>query len=296
MAVSSDKRIILFGGLTGAAGSPTTDDLWIYNDSGWKRVQSQKGKGPGRRMYSASAILDEKLYMFGGWDPAEPGSGGVFLDDIWCLKLEEPMAWEKLDEKLPYAISRHCACTVDNAIILQTHKSILVFSKEKKISEQPTSGEGPDGFSMCAVAATGKNSMLIFGGSTRTQELSSDAYVLDTTTWSWKRLNCVSDECPRPMASPCGASLNNNSCIVFGGATLGEGGYTAGLIPLKDTWIINVDHDTVKFEKIATSDSSMGPDGRVAASLSPFGSKYILQGGYESSSKATFEETWVLSK
>ena len=62
-AVSEDPgRIMIFGGLTGSAGSPTTADLWEWKGGKevWDRLPGKAEEGaarPGRRMYAASAVL-----------------------------------------------------------------------------------------------------------------------------------------------------------------------------------------------------------------------------------------------
>ena len=71
-------RVLLFGGLTGSAGSPCTDQLWTTaaapkdgnDDASWHLVDAKTGPGP--RMYAASAILGDSMYVMGGWDPGEP--------------------------------------------------------------------------------------------------------------------------------------------------------------------------------------------------------------------------------
>lgn len=73
-------QVFLFGGLTGSAGSPCTDQLWTTtttttpndgnDDASWHLVDTKTGPGP--RMYAASAILGDSMYVMGGWDPGEP--------------------------------------------------------------------------------------------------------------------------------------------------------------------------------------------------------------------------------
>jgi len=305
-AATNDERIVLFGGLTGSAGSPTTDDLWVYDKgAGWKMIPSkeQGGTRPQRRMYAASAVLGDSFYLIGGWDPGEPGSGGTFLDDIWRLSLKT-LKWDRVETSLPYPVSRHSACAVSSdTIAIHTHKGLLLLSSDGRdcsVSEQPTTGDGPDGLSMCGSASLGGDEsgrMLIFGGSTRTQELSSAAYVLDTKSWTWtKLLSKQKGEEPRPIASPCATYAGDNECIVFGGATLGKDGYAGGLIPQDETWLCTVNKGTatVGWEKIASEDPS--PEGRVAASLNAVGDEVILQGGWDPVSKETYDKTWVLKK
>jgi hypothetical protein len=318
----NNPALLLFGGLTGAAGSPTTDQTWTYDKAKgrWDRLVETTASRPRQRMYAASAIVSDKFYLLGGWDPGAPGSGGEFLDDIWCLDLQSK-DWKKLDAKLPYPVSRHAGCAIGNSrIVVHTFKGLLVFDCDSgSVTEQPTTGEAPDGLSMCAIAPLNNgNSLLLFGGSTKTQQLSGDTYVLDTTTWKWNKqqqqlLKDQKDDddasIPGPRASACAASVGGNQVVVFGGASIGSEGYGGGmgLVPLQDTWLATVvvvqgntntntndDKVVVEWTKLDTKTS---PEGRVAATICALGDgTFLMQGGYDPISKSTFEEPWVLKE
>ena len=334
VASTNPDKLLLFGGLTGSSGSPTTADLWKYEHEDGDSTSSigdgssasrkrwdllpRKMQGisrPGKRMYSASAVLagdntqHESFYLFGGWDPEEPGSGGKFLDDIWRFSLETNK-WDLCSAVLPFPISRHSACAIGpDEIVIYTHKGILLFSfdgRDWSVSEQPTTGDGPDGFSMCATCGISNGSssaelgqdLLVFGGSTQTQELSSATYVLCTQSWTWRKLLVVDDDTPAPLASSCASSIigRDNQCVIFGGATLGE----TGLIPQRDTWLLTVNGDSAEWKKIAVGggdddDDSCRPEGRVAASLTAIGDGIVLQGGWDPVTKETYDQTWILS-
>merc|ERR1719240_2552638 len=89
----STGRVLCFGGLTGSAGSPCTNDLFAYDGAEWTELTTSVG-GPGPRMYAASACLGNSFFLFGGWDPEAPGSGGSFKDDVWRLDLDS-FTWEQ---------------------------------------------------------------------------------------------------------------------------------------------------------------------------------------------------------
>mmetsp|Transcript_3220 Transcript_3220/g.4910 ORF Transcript_3220/g.4910 Transcript_3220/m.4910 type:complete len:246 (-) Transcript_3220:25-762(-) len=109
-----------------------TNDLWKYdntkdnnnnNNGGWKRV-STLGDIPGPRLVSASGVIGEKAYLFGGWDPQTPGTGGVILDDVHCLDLETNV-WSKLPLTFPDGpTSRHVAVSMEenNIIVIHNHR------------------------------------------------------------------------------------------------------------------------------------------------------------------------------
>lgn len=284
-------KVLVFGGLTGAAGSPTTEDLWSFENGEWTNLGKVGESAPLRRMYGASAVLDNNLYLFGGWDPAEPGSGGAFLDDVWRFDIDTGK-WTEEESMSCGPVSRHTACRVGDMIVVHTFRGVLVY-KDGKLTDQPTSGEAPEGLSMCAVAPLGGNSMVLYGGSTKTQELSSDTYVLNTESWVWRKLK--PSEGPGARATPSMAAVDPRTCVMFGGACIGKGGYEggSGLLPLNDTWTCKVQGDTVEWEKVLSG----GPEARIAASLTPLGpDEFLLQGGYDPTTKVTYEEPWVLKR
>ena len=112
----STGNVLVFAGLTGSAGSPCTNDLWSYDGAAWQKLDTI-GEGPGPRMYSAAATLGQNLYVFGGWDPEAPGSGGTFKDDVWKLHLPT-LTWTQLDPMPCGPVSRHVACPVGAHVVV----------------------------------------------------------------------------------------------------------------------------------------------------------------------------------
>jgi hypothetical protein len=156
--------LFVFGGLTGSAGSPATNELWMYDaDDTWKQVETTSG--PGARMYAVSAIRDDDFYLFGGWDPGAPGSGGTFKDEVWKLNLNT-LQWTQLEAMPCGAASRHAACLVGDRVVVHTYKGTLVMEGDT-LRAQPTTGLAPEGLSMCALAPLGDDQVVLFGGSTK---------------------------------------------------------------------------------------------------------------------------------
>lgn len=303
-AVDASGRVLLFGGLTGSAGSPATDELWAYEDSQWSQLTTEGGPGP--RMYAAAAALGDSLYVLGGWDPGAPGSGGSFKDEAWKLDLGS-MRWSRLAKPMPCgAVSRHTACTVGERIVVHTFRSTVVVEADGSMREQPTTGEAPDGLSMCAAAPLGDEAMLVFGGSTKTQGFSGDVYVLDTRSWRWRKLRPAGGDgvAPSPRGSACAAAVDEATCVVFGGAGVGKRGYDGGkgLVAFDETWRLRVDGDDAVWELLLAEATDGGreaddtPSARVAASLSPLpdGGGLLLHGGWMPATKETFDVSYIL--
>ena len=296
-AVDANGRVLAYGGLTNGAGSPTTNELWAYDKSVWTKIESSGG--PGQRMYAASAVLGDKFFLFGGWDPEAPGTGGSFLDESWRLDLKT-LEWAQLTALPGGPVSRHTACSVGDKIVIQTFRGTVLCDGEAVV-EQPTTGEAPLGFSMSAAAPLGEHEMLLFGGSTKNQGMTADAYVLDTRTWAWRKLTAAG-AAPTPRGSACAAAVgrpvcgpnprplgidrtdacvrraraDDNTCVVFGGAGLGGGGYAggAGLTPFDETWTIKVEGDNAvwtrldlgeRLPRLSSRHSTLSPKQRVTS-------------------------------
>ncbi|KAL9185866.1 hypothetical protein ACHAXT_003643 [Thalassiosira profunda] len=177
--------------------------------------------------------------------------------------------------------------------VIHTFKGVLTY-KDGKIAEQETMGDAPDALSMCAMTSIG-NKVVLFGGADKTQQMSSDVYVLDTTNWTWTKLEGNGDG-PAALASACMAPLSDNACILFGGAGLAPSGYEGGygLQPKDEAWICTLGEKTVEWELL---ECERRPEARLAASLDCVGEgRFLLQGGYDSVSKETFGEPWILTK
>ena len=303
-SVDHNGRVLLFGGLTGSAGSPCTNALMAYDekeaDGSWQEVTASN-EGPGVRMYAASATVGSDMYVIGGWDSGEPGSGGTFKDEVWRFSIDSS-TWTQLAPLPCGPVSRHTACKLgDDTVIIQTFRGTLILDASTgTVREQPTSGTAPIGLSMCAAAPLGQASMLIFGGSSKTQQMTADVHVLDTATWTWRKLVAKAGKggrLPTPRASSCAAPVDGSSCIIFGGAGLGGGGYDggAGLVAFDETWRVRVDGDDAIWDVVAEAGANTPPP-RVAASLSALPSgKLLLQGGWDPVSKATFDAPAVLT-
>jgi N-acetylneuraminic acid mutarotase len=281
--VNINNELFLFGGLVGSAGSATSNELWKFAQNKWQNQTTHYG--PSRRMYSASASIDDHMYIFGGWDPGEAKSGGSFFNDAWKLNTGNN-EWTQIDN-MPYQTSRHTACAIDNKIILITHKDTIVFENDQYIVQE-TSGDAPHGLSMaCSVA----NNTLIyfFGGSTHKQELSNSVYSLCTRTWKWNKFVNIG-EVPEARASSC-ATVFKDKCIVYGGGGI-KSSYKQGLTGFDDIYEFTVIDKYAIWEKLNTTTDTAG---KVGASMNLLNQKrLLLHGGWNPETMTTFSETLSL--
>jgi hypothetical protein len=159
---------------------------------------------------------------------------------------------------------------------------------------QATTGEAPSSRGLhCATTIHQSSVMVLFGGAAKDGLMSNESFVLDTETWKWTKLDCnISDDdnntaarLPAPRAGACLCSLDENSVLLFGGATPGE----KGLVGLNDVWVLTVNKDSgrgtwdclIEHQNdndgdIKIDDGILRPPGRNAASLNEIDIERLL--------------------
>mmetsp|Transcript_15590 Transcript_15590/g.48251 ORF Transcript_15590/g.48251 Transcript_15590/m.48251 type:complete len:331 (+) Transcript_15590:496-1488(+) len=293
-ATAADGRVLMWGGLN--ENKEAVDTLWAY-DGAWTAVATS-GSAPAKAMYAAAAVQPfnsrEEFVVCGGWDPGAKGSGGTFSDAVHALDLKT-LEWMS-DDPLPCgAVSRHGAAAVDGRIFVHTFRDGVVRRDACGIAKSHlTTGDAPEGVSMCAVAplADPAPALLVFGGSTKTQGFSADAYVLDAASYEWRRLDAPGG--PGPRGSCCAAAVDGSRVVVFGGAGVAASGYDGGkgLRASDETWLLTVDGDRGTWELLDVA----GPPPRVAASLELLpDASLLLAGGWDPATGATFDDCWTLT-
>ena len=299
-AVESGEAVYLFGGYAEYGGSTPRDvvnDLWCYTSkSGWKCLQSDSSRAddsrPGPRLASASAIIDDELLVFGGWDPQTAGTGGIILDDVWSLDLKT-LAWSQCAAPMPRGpSSRHVAANVGGRVIVHTFRcldSVLLWDPASRtLVEQPTSGTPPSSRGLHVGAAADDHTFVVFGGAAKDGNMANDAFALDTRSWTWRVLDIASSPVPSPRAGSCAARADGGIAI-FGGA---EAKPEGGLNPRADAWLLDVEQET--WTCILDDGAKGAPPARNAASMSPLGNRqYLIHGGWHPFVE-TFDDTHVL--
>jgi hypothetical protein len=302
-----DKIPHIFGGYVekdakDADSMPTryvVNDLWKWNNNNneWMPLDAT-GDIPGPRLVTAMAAIQDKVYMFGGWDPEFAGTGGVILDTVHELDLSNAnggASWKKLATTMPGGpTSRHVAVTIPSTgtILIHTFRCdnfVLLFDPVTgAFRQQPTKGPCPSSRGLHAATVVNATTVCIFGGAGQDQSMSNESFLLDTDTYKWTKL-MPSGDCPSPRAGPCLCSVNdsngNNCVLLFGGAEVSE----TGLNPRADVWSLSLD----KQEWTLLMDDKDGPPPRNAATLTEIdltdqsGQGFILTGGW-----APFRQTW----
>lgn len=320
--VSCGGKILTFAGYAeeivdsdSAVERDVVNDLWEFvpyqeenSEWGWKQRIADRSdeESPGPRLAFAMAGLpsSSNAFVLGGWDPQVPGTGGVILDDVSMLN-SDSLTWSKStdapEDKLSTIpggpTSRHVAVALsDDTICLHNHRCVdhvllLRTSSDERNKvrwdRQETSGEAPSSRGLHCAASISSSSdgtnMCIFGGAAQNGFMSNEAFVLDTTTWKWTKIDC-GEIAPSPRAGACLCSLDGNSVLLFGGAMPTEG----GLLGLNDVWVLHVDdlktgkgrwECLIEHQSVGSDGSSAFPPGRNAATLTEIDARKMLPGG-----------------
>jgi hypothetical protein len=250
-------------------------------------------------MYTSLTAVGSSLVVCGGWDPGSKGSGGVFHDDIWRF-CTDTGKWSRSACTADAPFSRHTAHAVrdgsSSLVLLHTFRCddhVLLYDPERDtLRRQPTTGDGPKALSMqagCTVLDGTK--VVLVGGSTRTREMTSDVFVLDTATWAWRRFSDPAGPTPRASVMLVGSS--DGEALFFGGAGV-DAAYTGGssLRPTSDLWKLRLRDEDVEWTRVKMDAE---PPPRVAGIVARHGdARVVLHGGWDPRTPETLGDAWVM--
>jgi len=191
----------------------------------------------------------------------------------------------------------------ETRVLIHNHRCIdhvlLVDLKISELIKQPVSGTAPSarGLHSC-VRLPGTSKVILFGGAAQNGNMSNEVFVLDTETWHWEYCDFSESDnstVPSARAAPCLVALDEKSCILYGGASVPEGG---GLHGCSDTWLLELiksesdDSSTsttaAKWTRLFEDESPETPPGRNAATLTPLLSRpRVLDGENNADGSAT---------
>mmetsp|Transcript_61398 Transcript_61398/g.150269 ORF Transcript_61398/g.150269 Transcript_61398/m.150269 type:complete len:458 (-) Transcript_61398:211-1584(-) len=291
--------------------------------TGWKKVMEKSASSqeiPRQRLAAAAVTVSSDAsptptksdvgVLLGGWDSGQVGTGGEILKDIWTYGSSSGMSdtcdateiWKESMVDLGEPTSRLCAVTLDDktTVVVHNHRClddvmVLIFSDKDSVTlkKQPMTGRPPSARGlhvMTRLSGNNSNKIVLFGGAAQSGEMSNEVFVLDSQTWEWTPVEMIVDGTkadrhgPSPRASPCFVTLDDTTCLLFGGASVLEAG---GLYGCNDTWLLELDFNTsakggkvtAKWTSVFEDDVNSGtsPPGRNAATMIPVSSQNASQ-------------------
>ncbi|KAK1293246.1 Acyl-CoA-binding domain-containing protein 4 [Acorus calamus] len=215
---TQDKDVISEG-----LGSVGVYDQWI--------APSVSGQRPRRRYEHGAAVLQEKMYIFGG------NHNGRYLSDLQVLDLKN-LTWSKVETKASTEISDlsealSLAPCAGHSLISWEDKLILIGGHTKDPSETvtvkefdpykciwsslKTYGKAPVSRGGQSVTLVG-TSLVMFGGEDAKRSLLNDLHILDLETMTWDEIDTVGVP-PSPRSAHAAAVHAERYLLIFGGGS-----------------------------------------------------------------------------
>ncbi|XP_071701077.1 acyl-CoA-binding domain-containing protein 4-like [Rutidosis leptorrhynchoides] len=211
---TQDKDVVVDG-----LGFVGVYDQWV--------APTVSGPRPKPRYEHAAAVIDDKMYIFGG------NHNGRYLNDLQTLDLRN-WTWSKVEAKAnsetPLAIT---SCAGHSLIPWEGNKLISIAGHSKDPSDvvnvkafdlqtytwstMKTYGKPPvsrGGQSVTLVGST----LVIFGGQDRNRTLLNDLHILDLETMTWDEIDTIGVS-PSPRSDHAAAVHAERYLLIFGGGT-----------------------------------------------------------------------------
>eukprot|EP00268_Persea_americana_P068057 TRINITY_DN942_c0_g2_i2.p1 TRINITY_DN942_c0_g2~~TRINITY_DN942_c0_g2_i2.p1 ORF type:complete len:673 (+),score=140.83 TRINITY_DN942_c0_g2_i2:150-2168(+) len=198
-------------------------DQWV--------APSVSGQPPRARYEHGAAIIQEKMYIFGG------NHNGRYLNDLQVLDLRS-LTWSKVEmkaavETLESPSPTRLAPCAGNSLIAWKNNLLCVAGHTKDPSESvtvlefdmqtwtwsklKTNGKIPVSRGGQTVTLVG-TSLVMFGGEDAKRSLLSDLHILDLETMTWDEIDAVGVP-PSPRADHVAAVHAERYLLIFGGGS-----------------------------------------------------------------------------
>ncbi|KAK7392020.1 hypothetical protein VNO78_20446 [Psophocarpus tetragonolobus] len=213
---TQDKDVVVEG-----FGSVGVYDQWI--------APPVSGQCPKARYEHGAAIVQDKLYIYGG------NHNGRYLNDILVLDLRS-WTWSKIDAKVEstdssssvtlYPCAGHSLIPWENKLLsIAGHTKdpnesiqVKVFDLQKATwSTLKTYGKPPVSRGGQSVTLVG-TSLVIFGGEDAKRTLLNDLHILDLETLTWDEIDAVGVP-PSPRSDHAAAVHVERYLLIFGGGS-----------------------------------------------------------------------------
>ncbi|XP_019423007.1 PREDICTED: acyl-CoA-binding domain-containing protein 4-like isoform X3 [Lupinus angustifolius] len=211
--VTQDKDVVVEG-----FGSVVVYDEWI--------ASPVSGQRPKARYEHGAAVVQDKLYLYGG------NHNGRYLSDLHVLDLRS-LAWSKIEAKAGAESSVTLSPCAGHSLIPWENKLLSVAGHTKDPSEViqvkvfdlqtstwsdlKTYGKAPVSRGGQSVNLVG-SSLIVFGGQDAKRTLLNDLHILDLETLTWDEIDAVGVP-PSPRSDHTAAVHVDRYLLIFGGGS-----------------------------------------------------------------------------
>ncbi|XP_042517734.1 acyl-CoA-binding domain-containing protein 4-like [Macadamia integrifolia] len=216
---TQDKDVVLEG-----LGSVGVYDQWVQ--------PSISGQRPKARYEHAAAVVQDKMYIFGG------NHNGRYLNDLQVLDLRS-LTWSRVEakagtESLESPSPVRMAPCAGHSLITWENKLISIAGHMKDPSETvtvkafdlqactwstlKTYGKPPVSRGGQSVTLVGSTTLVMFGGEDAKRALLNDLHILDLETMTWDEIDAVGVP-PSPRSDHAAAVHAERFLLIFGGGS-----------------------------------------------------------------------------
>jgi serine/threonine protein kinase len=251
-SVFDSSKLLVFGGTDGRHT--------FYNDSyfldlgalTWQQFLTW-GERPSPRCLHTCSCIDNKVYLYGGFD------GNKSLTSIFSLDLERG-EWSRIHLKALPSVSGHSAVEVgrviyyfggrtDSSYLNQLYRLDTVSGKWEML---PTKGSLPSPRSehTCTLHPQNTNILYLFGGTGGPHHTYNDLFSFDFRNDTWTKWNPSGDVPPKRFSHT--STFYKNTLIVFGGSS-GTGVHLTHSEAYDDIHVLDLLTQTWKKREIKTT-------------------------------------------
>ncbi|URD91165.1 Acyl CoA binding protein [Musa troglodytarum] len=215
---TQDKDVVMEG-----LGLVSIYDQWV--------APSVSGQRPKPRYAHGAAVVQEKMYIFGG------NHNGRYLSDLQVLDLKS-LTWSRIEAKalagsLDSSTTGSVAPSAGHSLIPWGNKILSIGGHTKDPSETitvkefdpqtclwsnlKTYGKPPISRGGQSVTLVG-NTLVIFGGEDAKRSLLNDLHILDLETMTWDDIDAIGTP-PAPRSDHAAACHADRYLLIFGGGS-----------------------------------------------------------------------------
>ncbi|KAH7678735.1 FERM/acyl-CoA-binding protein [Dioscorea alata] len=217
MVETQDKGVVMEG-----LGSVGIYDQWV--------VPAVSGNRPKPRYEHGAALIQDKMYIFGG------NHNGRYLSDLQVLDLKT-LTWSKVEAKTIVGSSESTSLPVapcaGHSLISWGNKILSIAGHTKDPSETITAKEfDPQACTWSILKTYGKppisrggqsvtlvgTTLVIFGGEDAKRNLLNDLHILDLETMTWDEIDTIGTS-PSPRSGHAAACHADRYLLIFGGGS-----------------------------------------------------------------------------
>lgn len=217
MPEAEDKDVIMEG-----LGSIGIYDQWI--------APSVSGQRPKPRYEHGAALVQDKMYIFGG------NHNGRYLSDLQVLDLKR-LSWSKVEAKAAPESPESSSVTISpcagHSLVTWGNKILSIAGHTKDLTETVTVKEfDPQTCTWSNLKTYGKppisrggqsvnlvgDTLVMFGGEDAKRSLLNDLHILDLETMTWDDMDAIGTP-PSPRSDHAAACHAERYLLIFGGGS-----------------------------------------------------------------------------